>query len=76
MVTEPTSTYVHSGPTTEKDRDLAYEKSDASIAQYQGRGHGKVLIKETGGNNERLENEEYYDQGFTGQKADDFGKEG
>lgn len=60
------------------NKDAAYENDNKDYGdyEYQGEGHGKVLVKEQADNNEAaLTNHDYYMQGYTKRKKDDFGKE-
>jgi len=58
--------------------DAAYEKGNKEHGdiEYINEGHGTVLVQENAEDNDaRLQNHDFYDQGFTGRKKDDFGKE-
>lgn len=60
------------------NQDAAYEKNNKAYGdhQYEGEGHGKVLVKQQADDNEAaLTNHDYYMQGYTERKKDDFGKE-
>lgn len=60
------------------NKDNAYEKNnkDYGDIEYEGEGHGKVLVKQQADDNEAaLTNHDYYMQGYTERKAEDFGKE-
>jgi hypothetical protein len=58
--------------------DAAYEKGNKEYGdiEYLNEGHGTVLVQEQAeDNNKRLQNHDFYDQGYTGRKKEDFGKE-
>lgn len=60
------------------NKDAAYENDNKAYGdyEYQGEGHGKVLVKEQADDNEAaLTKHDYYMQGYTKRKKDDFGKE-